>query len=112
MTRGMKPPVGGSLVEWVEFYEAKTGAKARFNHLENIEFDPEKGFMSWWLTAEDTDLHLGKVAGDGLFWERRVLEEAHRLGCKKIVSFTKRPKFFMRRYKAKIRGFIMEREVK
>lgn len=108
---GGQMPVGGTLEEWVDYYERKTGAKCRFNHLETIEFDPEKGFMSWWLTSEDTDFHLGKVAGDGKHWEQRVMDEARRLGCTKVVAFTKRPKFFLKRYRGKIRGFIMEREV-
>lgn len=108
---GRRMPMGGSLEEWVDYYEGKTGAKCRFNSLETIEFDPEKGFMSWWLTAEDTDFHLGKVCGDGPWWEGRILSLARGLGCRKIVSFTLSPRFFLRKYKGKIRGFIMEREV-
>lgn len=104
-------PVGGTFLDWVAWYEERTGTRARFHPTERIVFDPERGFVSWWFSAEDTALHLGKMAGDGRFWERVVLEEARRAGCTRVQSFTRRPKLWMRRYGAKIKGYVMEREV-
>jgi hypothetical protein len=53
------------------------------------------------------------MCGDGRFWEEKANEIAKTLGYSKAFFFVRRdPRTYMRKYGAKIHGFILEREVR
>ena len=101
------------ILEWIEFYEKKTKEKFHLEEGEQIRWDPEKGFMTYGLSKYEDALAIGKMCGDGKFWEAIANEMCKQLGFKKAIYFTKRnPHAFIRRYGGKIYGFYLEREVR
>lgn len=72
--------------------------------------DDEKGFVIFSVDGEYMVVH--QMYGDGKYWEEVVKEQARKLGKKKMRWFTKRnPKTWIRKYNAKIIGYVMESEV-
>ena len=93
---------------WILDYLRRSGDSKIYkgNWVEN-----EYGFASWGLN-EDGDLVIYHLYGNGNYWEQFFVNLAKALGCKKIIAATKRnPKAMARRFKMKITGYVLEREV-
>jgi len=96
-------------VDDINYYKQKSkDTKIYFNNF----IENEYGFASWDINWEEQSLVLINVYGDGKYWDMFFTGLAKRLGLKKIVFGTKRsPKAFERKYKYKLVGYIMEKEV-
>jgi len=95
--------------EWIEDYLRKSGdADVDFTGLE-VEVN-ENGFMAYALLDDAVELYY--VYGNGRYWDRRAEEIARRNGLRKIRFATSRNPFsFIRKYKYRLIGFILEKEV-
>jgi len=71
----------------------------------------EHGFMTW-AADEDTLIPIN-VYGDGKYWDNFLVILAKELGLKKIQFGTERNyKAYERRFGYKLKGYILEKEVK
>ena len=97
------------LKDKIEHYKKKAkDDKIYFNNF----IENKYGFASWEIDWEEKALVPLNVYGDGKYWDMFFTGLAKRLGLKKIVFGTKRsPKAFERKYKYKLVGYIMEKEV-
>jgi len=99
-----------NLCEWIAFYEKKTGNKFDNFPNSNFEFNEEKGFCNWMVDGDT--LYIGDTAGDGVFWDALMQSKAKEIGCKFIKFGTPRnPNTFIRKFKYKVVGFILEKDV-
>jgi len=80
--------------------------------IEENTIDNEFGFATWNINPKYKALIIHNLFGDGQYWEQFFIGLAKRLGLKKIMFLTKRnPKAFERRFKCKLVGYLLEREV-
>lgn len=110
----MKPrmPRGGTLPEWIEWFEATTGRPFRPEG-KPLLYDPEHGFMTYGFYPETQGFVLWHVAGDGRYWEKKAEELGRRQNAKCLMLFTRRdPKAFARRYNAEVWGYWLKRDLK
>jgi hypothetical protein len=114
----MKQPIGGTFDEWVAWWEFHLSRKVPGSSWRpfpgsQILFDPEKGFLEYGIDAANDGIMIHAMCGDGRFWEEKANEIAKTLGYSKAFFFVRRdPRTYMRKYGAKIHGFILEREVR
>jgi len=77
---------------------------------ENL-IENEHGFLSW-TTWEDYFVPI-QVYGDGDYWDSYIDELAKQLGYDKVLMATKRSyKSFVKKYRFKLTGYLLERRVK
>ena len=76
----------------------------------NIASHPTNGWCIWHVLKDK--FVLIQVYGNGEFWDNWAERMAKTKQCKSIVFATKRsPKAFVRKYKYKVIGHILEREL-
>ncbi|BBB90798.1 MAG TPA: hypothetical protein PKA28_19115 [Methylomusa anaerophila] len=70
-----------TLVDWINWYEKKTGEKFVEKPGFNIEFHPDKGFMQWKQYGKT--FLIGQIASaDNEYWAEFVKRKGKELGCK------------------------------
>ncbi len=74
-----------------------------FGEMEELFFDPCRGFMCWTITRGMRGLYVTKVCGDGRYWRRRAYEmfawAKERYGVKYLICCTRRnPDAFCRMF--------------
>lgn len=76
----------------------------------HTQISTEHGFCVW--DYNDTHLVLIHVYGDGQYWDTWAETKAKELNLDKILFATRRnPEGFCRKYKYKVIGHILEREI-
>lgn len=79
--------------------------------IEKNLIENEHGFMTW--TADEDTLIPINVYGDGKYWDSFLVVLAKELGLKKIQFGTERNyKAYERKFGYKLKGYILEKEVK
>jgi hypothetical protein len=103
------------LIEWMSYYEHKTGEPFKGWTGANFIFNEEYGFCVY--IQDGTTLIIGEVCGDGWHWCSHLNNKAKELGCNKLRFWTKRnPAAFARKFGFVLTGFlddhhILEKEV-
>ena len=70
----------------------------------------ENGFCVWGVTKDS--IVLVNVYGNGEYWNKWAEIKGRELGLKKVLFATKRsPKAFCKKYKYKVSGYILERDI-
>lgn len=91
-----------SFEEWVEVYERRAGDDVHFviTPGEQIFYNPDKGFFSYWIDHENKRLLIPKMCGDGKFLRQVVFQmvrELEPLGFRKIMCCSRRrPEVYLR----------------
>jgi len=75
--------------EWVKWFEDKSGEKFYLPPYFNLEFDEEKGFITW--KKEGNIMYLDQCASqDHDYWDVWLFSKVHELGCNKFRSYVRR----------------------
>ena len=86
--------------EWVRIYEERDDSKYVLEPGEQVCWDPEHGFFTFWYDARNKLLCIPKMCGNGRFWRKKIFEMAQAAGKKcvdGVYCCTKRdPKVYMR----------------
>lgn len=104
-----------SVLEWLAYYEQRTGEYPNGWPGSEFIFDEERGFCVF--IQDDSTLIVGEVCGNGRFWLDYLIQKAQELSCTKLRFWTKRnPAAFTRKFGFVLTGFsdghyIMEKEV-
>lgn len=97
--------------EWIRKYLEKSGDDYVIWDGVGVAVDAERGFCTYEVFDGEM-VFVYNVYGDGRFWEKFLKEEARQANCPVIRFATRRnPKAFMRRFNAKLVGYILEVEV-
>ena len=95
--------------EWIGEYERRTGGKFKLRDDELILFEPERGFVTFFMNYEDKCIEGHYIVGDGRFWFNEMKKIMRAVGFDKARFFTRRnPKAWIRKYGGHIRGYYME----
>jgi hypothetical protein len=93
--------------EWTRAYSARIEEYAA-DPGEKVRWHPTRGFFSYWYDAENRELVIPKVCGDGGYWRGVIYEMVRAAGpevCRGVLCRTKRnPMAFTRFFGGKIRG--------
>lgn len=96
--------------ELLEFYLRKS--KSDTYAKKALCCENEHGFITWFPDHDLGCLVIYDVCGDGKYWDRFGTLLAKYYGFSKICFGTKRnPKAFERKYRYKLTGYILEKEV-
>lgn len=97
--------------EWVEWYESKTGGKMELAPDETVLFDPDNGFVSFFVHGDILEIHH-MAAKDGVKLARSLKALMAASGLKRARWFTRRsPAAWERKYGCHVRGFYMEADI-
>lgn len=70
-----------TLIDWIDWYEKKTGEKFVMKQDFNLEFHPDKGFMQW--KQQGKTFLIGQIgSADTNYWADFVKSKGMELGCK------------------------------
>ena len=98
--------------EWAEWYEKKTGENLKIMPEDHVVYHEDKGFLVVMPVPSENALLIRYMCGDGKYWEKVATEMADEIVATRFFFATRRnPKTFERRFGAKIRTYLMEREV-
>lgn len=97
--------------EWIKKYLEKSGDDYVILDGVRVVVDDRHGFCTYEVFPHEM-VFVYNVYGDGRFWEKFLKEKARQAGCSVIRFATRRnPKAFIRRFNAKLVGYILEMEV-
>lgn len=97
--------------EWIKKYLEKSGDDYVIWDGVKVAVDDKHGFCTYEVFDGEM-VFVYNVYGDGRFWEKFLKKEAKQANCPVIRFATRRnPKAFMRRFNAKLVGYILEMEV-
>lgn len=101
-----------SFGEFVQQYEKKTKEKFKVHENLCIEYCPENGILTYLIDESEKQLILFQVCGNAEYWDIITQKIAKMNGCNKITFATKRnPKGFIRKYRYKVAGYVLEKDV-
>ena len=93
--------------EWVKIGEERSGGKYTLSPGEQVVWHTMYGFFSFWYDAENRELIIPKMCGDGRHWRKLIYEMARAAGpelCRGVSCCTKRnPMAYMRILGGKLR---------
>lgn len=88
--------------EWVEVYNRRAGDDVHFQLVEGeqVFYNPEHGFFTWWVDHKKKRLVIPKMAGDGKFLRHvifKMVKELEPLGFREILCCSRRrPEVYLR----------------
>lgn len=88
--------------EWVEVYERRAGDDVHFivDEFEQIFFNPDLGFFTYWIDIKKKRIVIPKMCGDGNILRRIVFEMIEKLepeGFREILCCSRRrPEVYLR----------------
>lgn len=78
-----------TFVEWVNWFEKKSGEKFRVPLGFSVEFRPEKGFILW-KKIEDSFVIDQGTTDDWEYWGHFIFSKGTELGCKRVHAIVRR----------------------
>ncbi len=88
--------------EWVDVYERRAGDDVHFQLVEGeqIFYNPEHGFFTWWVDHKKKRLVIPKMVGNGRFLRHvifKMVKELEPLGFREILCCSRRrPEVYLR----------------
>lgn len=78
-----------TFVEWINWFEKKSGEKFRIPPRFNLEFQPDKGFLLWKKMGDS--LVIDQVTTDDWeFWGHFIVNKGTEIGCKRVHTVVRR----------------------
>ena len=88
--------------EWIDVYERRAGDDVHFQLVEGeqIFYNPEHGFFTWWVDHKKKRLVIPKMVGNGRFLRHvifKMVKELEPLGFREILCCSRRrPEVYLR----------------